>query len=54
MMIDVVSVRPLGGFRLEIEFSNDMIGERDFSFLMRRESGPMLDPLKEPPTSRAC
>lgn len=47
MMIDVIAVRPLGAHRLEIEFSNEKIGERDFSFITS-ESGPMLEPLKEP------
>ena len=48
MMIHVINVRPLGGFRLEIEFSNERIGERDFSFIFAKETGPMLDPLKDP------
>jgi hypothetical protein len=30
MMIDVIGVRQLGGFRLEIEFSDGAIGVRDF------------------------
>jgi Protein of unknown function (DUF2442) len=47
MMIDVIGVRRLGDYKLEIEFSNDMIGERDFSFILR-EAGPMLEPLKDP------
>jgi hypothetical protein len=46
-MIDVIGVRHLGGFKLKIEFSNGMTGERDFSFIVR-ESGPMLEPLKDP------
>ena len=29
------------------EFSDDTIGERDFSFI-NRKSGPMLEPLKDP------
>jgi len=47
MMIDVINVRPLGGFRLEIEFSNDRVGERDFSFIADK-TGPMAEPLKDP------
>jgi hypothetical protein len=47
MMIDVLSVRSLGGHKLQIGFSNDMIGERDFSFILS-ESVPMLEPLKDP------
>lgn len=46
MMIDVIAVRPFGEHRLEIEFSNERIGERDFSFI-KSESGPMLEPLKD-------
>ena len=46
-MIDVIGVRRLGGYKLEIEFSDDMIGERDFSFILR-ETGPMLESLKDP------
>lgn len=47
MLIKVRMLRALGDFRLAIEFSDDTVGERDFSFL-RRESGPMLEPLKDP------
>ena len=47
MMIDVIGVWRLGYYKLEIEFSNDMIGECDFSFILR-EAGPMLEPLKDP------
>ena len=47
MLIKVRKAKVLGGYRLAIEFSDDMIGERDFSFI-KNESGPMLEPLKEP------
>jgi len=47
MMIDVVSVRPLGGHRLEIEFSDGTIGVRDFVSVTRK-SGSMAEPLKDP------
>jgi hypothetical protein len=47
MMIDVVGVRPLGGLRLEIEFSDGTTGVRDFQFLTAR-TGPMIEPLKDP------
>ena len=47
MMIKVREVKPLGGYRLRIEFSDDAIGDRDFSLILR-ESGPMLEPLKDP------
>jgi len=47
MLIKVRKAKVLGGYRLAIEFSDDMIGERDFSFI-KNESGLMLEPLKEP------
>ncbi len=46
-MIDVIGIKRLGDYDLEIAFSNDMIGERDFSFILS-ESGPMLEPPKDP------
>ena len=30
-----------------VEFSDDTVGERDFSFIIG-ETGPMLEPLKDP------
>lgn len=47
MLIKVRKAKVLGGHRLAVEFSDDTIGERDFSFI-KTESGPMLEPLKEP------
>jgi hypothetical protein len=47
MLIKVRKAKSTGDFRLRIEFSDDTVGERDFSFI-RRESGPMLEPLKDP------
>jgi hypothetical protein len=47
MLIKVRKAKPLGGYRLAIEFSDDTIGERDFSFIAS-ETGPMLEPLKDP------
>ena len=47
MLIKVRKVKSLGDLRLKIEFSDDTIGERDFSFI-EREAGPMLEPLKDP------
>jgi hypothetical protein len=46
-MIDVVAARPLGGFKLEIEFSDGTIGVRDFSFV-NEKTGSMAQPLKDP------
>jgi hypothetical protein len=47
MMIDVVGIRKLGDYRLEIEFSDGTKGVRDFSFV-RGKAGPMSEPLKDP------
>ena len=45
MMIDVVGVRHLGGYNLEIEFSDGTVGARDFSGVADK-TGPMAQPLK--------
>ena len=47
MMIDVVGIRKLGGYKLEIEFSDRTKGVRDFSFVCDK-TGPMAEPLKDP------
>src|SRR6267154_1917326 len=47
MMIDVISVRRLGGFKLELEFSDGTVGVRDFGSILQK-SGPMVEPLKDP------
>jgi hypothetical protein len=47
MMIDVIGVRPLGGYKLEVEFSDATIGVRDFAFIGER-TGAMVEPLKDP------
>ncbi len=46
-MIDVIGVRRLGGFRLELEFSDGTIGTRDFESILQRP-GDMIAPLKDP------
>jgi hypothetical protein len=46
-MIDVIGVRSLGAYRLEIEFSDGMTGVRDFAFVAEK-TGPMSEPLKDP------
>jgi hypothetical protein len=46
-MIDVVGIRHLGGFKLEIEFSDGTTGIRDFRLISER-TGPMAEPLKDP------
>jgi len=47
MMIDVVGIRRLGGYRLEIAFSDGTLGVRDFSSV-KEKTGPMAQPLKDP------
>ncbi len=46
-MIDVVSVKPLGGYRLRVAFSDGSAGEHDFSATAARD-GEMVHPLKDP------
>jgi Protein of unknown function (DUF2442) len=46
-MIDVVSVKPMGGFRLRIVFSDGSAGVHDFSSTAAR-NGEMVKPLKDP------
>jgi hypothetical protein len=47
MMIDVIGVRPLGGFRLELEFSDGTVGVRDFASIAEK-SRSMVEPPKDP------
>jgi uncharacterized protein DUF2442 len=47
MMIDVIGVRIVGDYNLEIEFSDGTVGVRDFS-LIREKTGSMAEPLKDP------
>src|ERR1700730_15941655 len=46
-MIDVVSVKPMGGFALRIVFSDGSAGVHDFSLTTARD-GQMVRPLKDP------
>lgn len=46
-MIDVVSVKPVGGFRLHVAFSHGSAGVHDFSLTVARD-GEMVRPLKDP------
>ena len=46
-MIDMVSVKPMGGFRLRIAFSDGSVGVHDFSSTAAR-NGEMVRPLKDP------
>ncbi len=47
MMIDVIGIRRLGGFKLEIEFSDGTTGVGDFQSISDK-TGPMAEPLKDP------
>jgi hypothetical protein len=46
-MIDVVSVKPVGGYALRIGFSDGSIGVHEFSATVGRQ-GEMVQPLKDP------
>jgi hypothetical protein len=46
-MIDVVSVKLVGGFRLRVAFSDGSAGVHDFSATVARD-GEMVRPLKDP------
>jgi len=45
-MNHVLSVTPLGGFRLRVRFSDGAEGTHDFALIVK-EPGPMLDPLRD-------
>src|ERR1700744_3438576 len=45
-MIDVISVKPLGGYRLRVGFSDGAVGTHDFSATAARD-GEMVQPLKD-------
>jgi hypothetical protein len=46
-MIDVVSVKPMGGYKLRIGFSDGFVGVHDFSSTAASD-GEMVRPLKDP------
>jgi hypothetical protein len=46
-MIDVISVKALGGYTLRVGFSDGSVGVRDFSSTTARD-GEMVRPLKDP------
>ena len=46
-MIDVVSVKPMDGFRLRVAFPDGSVGVHDFSSTTAR-NGEMVRPLKDP------
>lgn len=45
-MVKVVGVKPLGGSRLRVAFSDGSAGEHDFSDIFD-EPGPMVEPLRD-------
>ena len=47
MMIEVIGIRRLGDFKLELEFSDGTVGARDFAAILQK-SGSMVEPLKDP------
>lgn len=51
MTTEIIRVRKLqrlGAYRLKLWFSDGRAGEWDFSDLAHRESGPMVEPFKDP------
>ena len=46
-MIDVIGLKRLGAYRLEIAFSDGSVGIRDFADMVSRD-GEMVRPLKNP------
>ena len=46
-MVDVISVKPVGGFKLQVAFSDGSAGLHDFSATAARD-GEMVRPLKDP------
>jgi hypothetical protein len=46
-IVKVIGVEPLGGYRLNVRFSDGSFGEHDFASMVA-ESGPMLEPLSDP------
>lgn len=46
-LIKVLTVTPLGAYRLRLAFSNGDSGEHDFTGMIE-EGGPMVAPLKDP------
>ena len=45
-MIDVVTVKPMGGYRLHVGFSDGSVGVHDFSSTAARD-GEMVRPLQD-------
>jgi Protein of unknown function (DUF2442) len=47
MMIDVIGIKRLGDYRLDIAFSDGSCGVRDFADIVARQ-GEMVRPLRDP------
>jgi hypothetical protein len=47
VMVKIVEVRPLDGFRLQVRFSDGQEGVRDCTDIVA-ETGPMVEPLRDP------
>jgi hypothetical protein len=47
MLTKVIRLEKLGGFRLRVRFSDGSGGTHDFAAMVQ-ESGPMMEPLREP------
>ncbi len=47
MMLKVAKVEWIAGHRLRFRINDDSIGEFDFALIVR-ESGPMVEPLRDP------
>ena len=46
-LVDVTEVKPRGGYRLTVKFSDGTEGEHDFADLIA-EGGEMVEPLRDP------
>ena len=47
-MVDVIKLKPLGGYRIWLRFSSGEEGVRDYSDMID-EGGPMVEPLRDEP-----
>jgi len=47
-IVHVIRVLRLGDYRLKLWFSDGTAGEWDFADLATRETGPMVEPFKDP------
>jgi hypothetical protein len=47
-IVHVIRVLRLGGYKLKLWFNDGTAGDWDFSELATRETGPMVEPFKDP------